>query len=115
VAKYLVLYNSDLSASELMEKATPEQMKASMAEWMAWAEKANKTVKFEFGMPLQAVNKITLKGVEKADTNVSGHSFMEGGSKEEISELLTSHPHLKREGATIDLLEVLPMPGIKEA
>jgi hypothetical protein len=31
-----------------MEKATPEQMKASMAEWMAWAEKANKTVNKSF-------------------------------------------------------------------
>src|SRR5215213_2840958 len=78
MGKYLVLYNSDLSAEELMANATAEEMKASMQEWMAWAEEAKKSVGFEFGMPLKAVSKVTKDGTNESDSNVSGYSIMEG-------------------------------------
>jgi hypothetical protein len=112
MGKFLVLYNSDLSADELMAKATPEQMKASMEEWMAWAEEAKKTAGFEFGMPLKAVSKVTNDGTKESDSKVSGYSIMEGDTKETVTALLASHPHLKRSGASIDVLEMLPMPGM---
>lgn len=112
MAKYMILYNSTASASELMANATPEEMQASMAEWIAWRDEAVKTVKFDFGMPLQAVNQVTAENVNSSDSQIGGYSMMEGDSKDAIVELLKSHPHLKRSGATIDVLEVLPMPGL---
>jgi hypothetical protein len=112
MAKFLVLYNSDLSADELMAKATAEEMKASMKEWMAWADEAKKTAGFEFGMPLMAVSKVTKDGTKENESKVSGYSIMEGDTKETVIALLASHPHLKRSGATIDVLEMLPMPGM---
>lgn len=112
MAKFLILFESDMSADDLMASATPEEMQASMKEWMVWADEANKTVKFEFGLPLRAVNKVTTNGVEAADSRISGHAFMEADSKEAITSLLTSHPHLKRGGSSIDVLELLSMPGM---
>jgi hypothetical protein len=112
MAKYMVLYNSTLNASDTMAQATPEQMQASMQEWIAWSEEAKKQVKFEFGMPLQSVGRINTDGIENSDTLVSGYSMLEG-DKDTILELLKSHPQLKRAGASIELLEVLPMPGIE--
>lgn len=111
MTKYMVLYNSSMSASDTMANATPEEMQASMAEWMVWKDEAEKTVSFDFGMPLQAVSQITTSGSQASDSNVSGYSTMEG-DKDAIMELLKSHPHLKRPGATIDVLEFLPMPGM---
>jgi hypothetical protein len=108
----MVLFNSTIAASELMANATPEDMKASMAEWMKWADEAKKKAKFEFGMPLQAVNRITAGGVTASDSQISGYSIMEGESKDVIIDLLKSHPQMKRQGATIDVLEMLPMPGM---
>jgi hypothetical protein len=36
--KFLVLYRSNVSAAEQMSSGTPEQMKAGMDAWMAWAQ-----------------------------------------------------------------------------
>jgi hypothetical protein len=38
--KFLVLYQSSVSASEQMSKATPEQAKDGMEAWMTWAKRA---------------------------------------------------------------------------
>ena len=111
MTKYMVLYNSSLSASDAMANATPEEMQASMAEWMAWRDEAVKTVGFDFGMPLQGASQVTADGIQDSSSNISGYSTMEG-DKDTIMELLKSHPHLKRPNATIEVLEFLPMPGM---
>ena len=112
MAKYMVLYNSTMSASEQMSSASMEQMKASMSEWMRWRDEASKTAKVDFGMPLQAVGRITPAGTEESQSQVSGYSIVEGDSKETIIALLQTHPHLQRPGASIELLEFLSMPGM---
>jgi hypothetical protein len=112
MAKYMVLYNSTASASDLMANASPEEMKASMDEWMKWRDEASNTAKIDFGLPLQAVSRVATDGVTDSDSQVSGYSIVEGESKEAIIELLQTHPHLKRPGASIDVLEMLSMPGI---
>jgi hypothetical protein len=111
MAKYMILYKSTLSASDLMATATPEQMKASMAEWMSLKEKLDKSIDFEWGMPLQATSEITTGTVKDSQSPVSGYATMEG-DKEAIIGALKSHPHLKRDGASIDVLEMLSMPGM---
>jgi hypothetical protein len=113
MAKYMVLYYSTMSASQLMANASMEQMKASMIEWQKWKDNASKTAKIEFGMPLEAVRHITSDGPTDSASKISGYSIVEGDSKEAIVELLRTHPHLKRAGASIDLLEMISMPGLK--
>ncbi len=112
MAKFMVLYNSTTTATELMASATPEQMKAGMDEWIQWRDEVSKTAQFDFGMPLQAVSRVTPDGVTESDNPASGYSIMEGESKETIAELLRTHPHLKRDGATIDVFEMISMPGM---
>jgi len=111
MAKFMVLYSSSASASDLMATATPEQMQASMSEWMQWKGKAEEQVKVEFGMPLQAVSHVDSSGASDIPNEVSGYSMIEG-DRDVIIELLKLHPHLNREGASIDLLELLSMPGM---
>jgi len=112
MTKFMVLYNSTASASEVMEKATPEEVKASMQEWIKWRDESSKTAKIDFGLPLQAVSKITADGEEVNDSQVSGYSIIEGESAKAVSDLLKGHPHLKRPGASIELLEMLSIPGM---
>jgi len=49
--KFIVLYLSPVSAREQIERATPEQMRAGMAEWMKWREKAGNAI-VDLGAPL---------------------------------------------------------------
>lgn len=111
MAKFMILYSSSSSASDLMANASPEEMKASMGEWMAWKNKLPATIKFDFGMPLQAVSKITSSGTVDSASQVAGYSTMEG-DKDEIVKALQDHPNLKRPDASIDILEMLAMPGM---
>lgn len=112
MAKYMVLYSSTSSATELMANASSEQMKASMNEWLKWKNDAHKTAQVVFGMPLQAVRHITPDGSGPSSSQVSGFATVEGDSKSAILELLQTHPHLKRPGASIDVLEMITMPGL---
>ena len=36
--------------------------------------------------------------------------MIESDSKQTVLDLVKSHPHLKRQGASIEVLEMLPMP-----
>ena len=111
MAKYMILYKSTLSASELMKSATAEEMQASMAEWMTWKDGLDSSIGFEWGMPLQAVDEVTSTAIQDSHSTISGYAIMEG-DKGTITEVLKSHPHLKRDGASIDVLEMLAMPGM---
>src|SRR5258708_35262291 len=103
--KYLVLFNSTVSARQQMQSSTPEQMKAGMDDWMAWKDKVSQTITFEWGLPLQAVAQVTTDGLMDGSNPASGYSILEGDSKEVILDLLKDHPHLKMPGATIDVLD----------
>jgi hypothetical protein len=111
MAKFMVFYISKTPASETMANTSPEQMKASMDEWIKWKDETSKTIKVEFGMPLQPTNSISADGVGDAHTPVSGYSILEG-DKAEVIEALKKHPHLKRPDSAIELLEFLSMPGM---
>ncbi|HUD81263.1 MAG TPA: hypothetical protein VMR08_01375 [Patescibacteria group bacterium] len=108
----MILYNSPVSARDLMADSTPEDVQESMAAWIAWRDEAVKTVKFEFGLPLQAVSQVTKDGLKDSNSLVSGYSMIESDSKQTVLDLVKSHPHLKRQGASIEVLEMLPMPGM---
>jgi len=112
MAKFMILYNASQSARDTMATTTPEQMKASMNEWIKWRDEASKTAKVDWGLPLQAVSRLTPSGVTDSDSDVSGYAIIEGDSKNTVVELLKNHPHLKRADASIDVLEMLPMPGM---
>lgn len=111
MAKFMVFYISKTPASEQMASASPEEMKASMDEWIKWKDETGETITVEFGMPLQPTNSISAGGVGEAHTPVSGYSILEG-DKDAVVEALKNHPHLKRPDSAIELLEFLPMPGM---
>ncbi|MBX4190754.1 hypothetical protein KW794_01565 [Candidatus Saccharibacteria bacterium] len=103
MAKFMILYSSTMSARDTMANSTPEQMKASMKEWVKWQETAGKTFKMEWGLPLQPVGKISSTGVTDSDSHVSGYATAEGDSKDALIELLKTHPHLQRPESSIDV------------
>jgi hypothetical protein len=114
MAKYLVLYDSELTAMETMENASEEDIKENMARWIKWKEESEKKVKVDFGMPLQPIGRVTPGGLIDSDSNVSGHSFLEG-TEEDVIKVLEEHPHLKRPGSTIELFEVLELPELQHS
>jgi hypothetical protein len=109
--KFLVLYASSVPAAQQMASATPEQMKAGMDLWMAWAREAGKAI-VDLGAPLGHPAAVTTSGVKPSDSKVSGFSILQGDSREAITALLAKHPHHRAPGAAIEVLEMMPIPGM---
>jgi hypothetical protein len=99
VSQFLVLYRSTASAREQMANVTPEQAQAGMEAWETWAENAGSAV-VDLGAPLEG------------DGDITGFSILRSHSRAAVEELLADHPHRHSPGATIDVLELLPMPGM---
>ena len=97
--KYLVLYRSPVSAREQMASATGEQAKAGIEAWQAWAGRAGSAV-VDLGAPLDG------------DGDVTGYSILQADSGPELDELLADHPHRHMQGAAIDVLEFMAVPGM---
>ena len=109
MTKYLLLYRSPVSARDQMANATPEQAQAGMDAWMTWAGKAGSAI-LDMGAPTMSVATLGDGSADPGD--VSGYSQMEAASLDELKGLLDGHPHLMMDGATIQVCELLPMPGM---
>ncbi|MBA3832198.1 MAG: hypothetical protein H0X34_09955 [Chthoniobacterales bacterium] len=114
MSKFMVLYQAPFNASQKMGASTPAQMKTGLAEWRAWKEKTERTgASFEFGMPLDAKRHLEPDGAtSESKLKVSGYGIIEAESLEMAVGLLKDHPHLKSEGASLELLAFVSMPGL---
>jgi hypothetical protein len=109
MTKFMVLYRSSTSARDQMASATPEQMKAGMEAWMQWAAKAGDAV-VDLGAPLAAAAHVG-PGSSGAG-EISGYSIMQADSPGALGGVLDGHPHLSMPGNSIEVLEMLSMPGM---
>jgi hypothetical protein len=111
MTKFLVLYNSPISAAEMMANATPEQAQAGMDAWMAWAKKNGDAVA-DLGMPLGSSVRVAPGSVTPGSSQASGYSILEAESLDAAAKRIEDHPHLQTPGGTIEVFEFLPMPGM---
>lgn len=114
MAKFLVLYNSQMSASETMGGSSPEEVKAGMDAWMAWAQKNGDAI-VDFGNPLEARGHLEPGSSSASSNQASGFSILQADSADALTKALEDHPHLHVPGNTIDVLEFLPMPAMEPA
>jgi hypothetical protein len=111
MARYVVLYNAPTSAREQMASATPEQQQEGMQAWMTWAQDAGSGI-VDLGAPLQPVANVGVNGGASGAGETSGYSILQADDRAGVEALLTNHPHLMTPGASIEVLEVLPIPGM---
>jgi len=109
--KFLVLYKAPNSAFEQMKKATPEQQKAGMEAWMAWGQKAHGAI-VDMGAPLGKSLRVTPAGSSPSTNDLGGYSVLQAESKEALAETLKGHPHFMMPDGTIDVIEIMPIPGM---
>jgi hypothetical protein len=109
--KFLVLYKAPTSAFEQMKKASPEQQKAGMDAWMAWSKKAASSI-VDMGAPLGKSLCVTKAGASASTNNLGGYSILQAESKEALAETLKGHPHFMTPDGSIEVVELMPVPGM---
>jgi hypothetical protein len=110
MTKFMVLYRSAMSAREQMASGTPEQARAGMEAWMAWAAKAGDAI-VDLGAPLAGAAHVGPGSAGEDGDYISGFSILQAQSADEVTSILDGHPHLGM-GGSIDVLEFLSMPGM---
>lgn len=109
--KFLVLYKAPASSFEMMMKATPEQQKAGMDAWMAWSQKAAATI-VDMGAPLGKSLRVTPTAASPVKNDLGGYSILQAESKEALADTLKGHPHFMTPEGVIEIVELMPMPGM---
>ena len=109
--KFVALYFAPASAIEQMSKSTPEQMKAGMDGWMKWADKNKKAIT-ELGAPLGKTKRVTDRGVSAGKNEITGYSVVQAETHEAAAKLFEGHPHFHLPGASIEVMEMMPIPGM---
>jgi hypothetical protein len=109
--KFLVLYKAPMSSFEQMKQATPEQQKAGMDAWMTWSKKASGTI-VDMGGPLGKSLRVTKTGSSPATNDLGGYSVLQAESKEALAESLKGHPHFMMPEGFIEVVELMPIPGM---
>ena len=94
-----------------MQSATPEQQKAGMEAWMAWSKKAASSI-VDMGAPLGKSLRVTPGGSSPTKNDLGGFSILQAESKEALAETLKGHPHFMMPDGTIEIVELMPIPGM---
>lgn len=94
-----------------MKTATPEQQKAGMAAWMDWSQKAASAI-VDMGAPLGKSLRVTKTSASPSTNDLGGYSILQADSKEALAEILKAHPHFMMSDGSIDVVELLPVPGM---
>jgi hypothetical protein len=109
--KFLVLYKASAAAFAQAMKSTPEQQKAGMDQWATWSKKAGKSI-VDMGAPLGKSSRVTAGGAAPTANDLGGYSIMQAESKEALAETLQAHPHFMMPDSSIEVVELMPMPGM---
>jgi hypothetical protein len=109
--KFLVLYWAPASSFQQMKQARPEQQKAGMEAWMAWVQRAQSTI-VDMGAPLGKSLLVSTRGAAPTTNDLGGYSILQGESKEAVAEALEGHPHFMMPDGTIEVVELMAIPGM---
>ena len=108
--KFLVLYKASKEAFAQVMSAPPAEQQAGMELWMTWGKKAAASI-VDMGAPLGKSMLVTPSGAKPTFTELGGYSILQAESKEALAESLKGHPHFKMADSSIEITEIMPMPG----
>jgi hypothetical protein len=110
--KFLVLYRMDMGEMQKMMASTnAEERKKSMGKWEVWMKKSMASMA-DHGGPAGKTKRVTASGVTDIKNDIGGYSIVQAESYEAAAALFADNPHLTMPGATVEVMEIMPMPGM---
>ncbi len=107
---FLVIYHAPQSMMNKMQKMSAEEVAASHAAWMKWAEKCGDKL-IEMGAPLHGGLKLAA-GADPVPSKrkVTGYSLVHAATMAGAKRLMKGHPHLTwGRGCEIEIHEAVNM------
>ena len=107
MAKFMFLYRGPLPDMNAM---TPEIGAAVMEQWNAWMGRIGDALK-DGGTPLMPGGNVSPSGEGEQPVDANGYSIVEAADLAAAKALLDGHPHLADAKNSVDVLELMPLPG----
>jgi hypothetical protein len=111
--KFLVLFMANRADFEkMMKNSTPEQQKKGMEGWMKWMD-AHRAALVDGGAPLGKTKRVDAKGASDTTNEIGGYSIVQAESVAAATKLFgKDQPHLQMPGAWVEIIEIMPIPGM---
>jgi hypothetical protein len=111
--KFMAIYMaSGADFERMMRESTPEQQAKGMQAWMKWMND-NKASIVEGGAPLGKTKRADAKGVADIRNGMGGYSVVQAETHDAAAKLFgKDHPHLMMPGAWVEIMEIMPLPGM---
>src|SRR6202521_4222067 len=111
--KFMVLYMAyGADFEKAMKNSTSDQQEKGMDAWMKWMGKHKKSL-VDGGAPLGKTKRVDAKGASNTKNGVGGYSVVQAESHDAAAKIFgKDHPHLQMPGAWIEIVEIMPMPGM---
>ena len=116
--KFFALYQIPASVIDAWKTTTPaDQKKAAeremMQAWMKWMTDNRNSI-VDAGGPLGKTKRITSGGATDVRNDLTGYTIVQAESHEAAVKIFSGHPHLTIPQTTVELMELLPIPGAPE-
>jgi hypothetical protein len=111
--KFMAIYMaSGADFERMMKSSTAEQRNKGMEAWMKWMNE-NKASILEGGAPLGKTKRADASGISDMKNNIGGYSVVQAETHDAAAKLFgKDHPHLQMPGAWVEILEIMPLPGM---
>jgi len=109
--KFLALYRMDMGEMQkMMANTSAEARKKSMDEWAAWMKRHMASFA-DHGGPAGKTKRVAASGVTDIKNDIGGYSIVQAESYDAAAALFIDNPHLTMPGATVEVMEIMQMPG----
>ena len=111
--KFMVLYMASQAEFEkMMKTSTPEQQKKGMEAWMKWMNE-DKASLVDGGAPLGKTKRVDANGTSNTKNQIGGYSVVQAETHDAATKMFgKEHPRLQVPGAWIEIVEIMPVPGM---
>ncbi|MBS1969639.1 MAG: hypothetical protein JSU04_05005 [Bdellovibrionales bacterium] len=94
------------------ENTRKEKERAGMQAWGKWVETHKKSIVVGGG-PLGKTKKADPSGITDIKNLMTGYTVVQAETHEEAAKMFKEHPHFSIfPGASVEIMEVLPIPGM---
>ena len=112
--KFLVTYLAPASVIDEWKKTDPETRKAAEAQmrenWGKWMSR-NASIFVDKGAGVGKTRRVTGQGSGAARNDIMLYAIVQAESQEAAAKLFEDHPHLGIPSASIEIMEIHPLPG----
>ena len=111
--KFLVLYMIPSSVMDEWRTKPRDEAKAAedkmQREWQDWTSGRAKMFS-DIGAGLGKTKRVTSSGASDARNDLAMYAIVQGDSQDAVAKSFESHPHLQIPQASIEVMELYPLP-----